>query len=173
VGGYVVGGDLKVNSGIGASLSSRYSWPSGVGLGLTALGSLHSSDVLDDVIGMAQAAAELRVTRPSGGEPYLGGRASIGFWKTQVPNPITLQYTTVSAAGEGIGVLAGLTWPASPAWDMGLEASYTWMSFGDAGTEAHAFAGTDTKARVFSFSLAIYRKHAEARLGRSGKRDPL
>lgn len=160
LGVYDVSGDLKAGTGFGGELSSRHRWPSAISLGVFAQGSSHGVKGLDNRLGVISFGPEIRSTRRQEKGPYLGFRGHLGLWETEVPNPLTLEYTSVNAFGQGLGVIAGVSGPAwPPLWDMALEVSLTWMSYGDAGTEAYSFAGTDSSAKVLSVSLGFYRRH--------------
>jgi len=162
-GGYVglatLGGDFDlVSTGVGGGIEGVYISASRLGIAIGAHGSLHSTEVDGVTLGTLFLTVEPRIVPLVGerdGSPYLGIRAGLGTWTADVPNRATLENTTVNAYGWELGPTAGLTASVSQRWEVGLSVAYTWMGFGDAGTEAFTFSGTELNGRqlVVAFSL--------------------
>ncbi len=160
LGAYTVSGDLDVNTGVGASIEAVYLTASGLGASVFLQGSAHGSDAVDPTILMAWFGGDVRYS-PIVGEsqraaPFLGLRLGAGLWSFQAPNPLTLENTSVTAEGLGFGLTAGVLGAVASDFTLGLKVSYDWMYFGDAGTEAFVFGGTDSHIRQLSISMSLY-----------------
>ncbi len=86
---------------------------------------------------------------------FLGAHALLSAWAIQMPNPITLENTEVSAVGYGAGFSFGLTGVVGRTVNVEIEVGYNSVNYGDAGTEAYTFTNTSSHSKQWSIQLGF------------------
>jgi hypothetical protein len=151
-----LGGDFQAAGGPSGEVAVGLVGPAGGGIDFGLRGDIHGTD--GPRVYVLSLRAEPRYVLPIGDQvaPFVGARATVGAWGFRVANPLTLGWTDVSAGGWGIGATLGLL-AASPGQriHMVIAATWDWMWFGDAGSEAFTFSNTSAKAQQFGFELGL------------------
>ena len=158
---FTLGGDFNVSPGVGGSGERLYISENGFGFGFLVHGSIHDTDadnvILWTLFGGIEGRRNMSV-QDDKAVLFVGVRGGVGLWNADVPNQVTLEFTSVSALGGEFGVTAGFLGVVSSNLDMGITVTYSGMWFGEAGTEAFRFADTDATGRQFTVAVTLYRR---------------
>lgn len=168
--GWAVGGSAGVvavsgtnfqnfNPGPGGGIEALYLDARGFGFRFFADGAIHPGANDFSPMLMGWLGIEPRWTPLVGRRtvtPFVGARLAVGAWGFDVPNPITLENTTVNAFGGNAGPTLGVLGAVTERIDVGVVIAYAWMSFGNAETEAFVFDDTETKGQRFSLSFVFH-----------------
>ena len=155
-----MGGDFTgVSGGPLLRVIGGYSDRSGLGITMTAHGSLHPTKDRE-LKGMFVGHALVGPRYFIGGlhetvNMFIGAHALFSGWSIQVANPLTLENTLISAYGFGGGFSVGVASVVYPEVVMEFEVGFNAVSYNDARTEAFTLTNTSTHGKQWNVQIGF------------------